>query len=67
MNRKLLTMAEFAEICDINLQQAYALARAGIIPVVQLGRQLRVHPDRLEEFLRNGGQAYEGGWRREAL
>jgi hypothetical protein len=44
------------------------MARCGILPagvVVKLGRHWRVNPERLEEFIDNGGQALPGGWRRQ--
>ncbi|WP_062309855.1 helix-turn-helix domain-containing protein [Alicyclobacillus sendaiensis] len=66
MVRRLLTMAEVAEICGVTVARAYELAREGLLPVVRLGRQLRVDPLQLEEWIRNGGQAYPGGWRKEA-
>ena len=56
-NRKLLRIEEVAEILDVSLGRAYELARAGLFPVVRLGRQVRVDPRSLDEFLRGGGQA----------
>lgn len=47
----------------------YDLVRRGILPagvVVRLGRHVRVHPVRLEEFIEAGGAALPGGWRRKA-
>ena len=35
--------------------KAYQLAREGLIPVVRLGRQLRVDPRRLNEWMELGG------------
>ena len=57
-----------AERLAVTLNRFYELVRQGIVPpgvVVRLGRQLRVHPERLEEFIARGGQALPGGWRRE--
>ena len=65
MTRKLLRLAEVASLLNVRLPRAYEMARQGVLPVVRLGRQLRVDPDRLEEWLAQGGQALSGGWRRE--
>jgi hypothetical protein len=46
----------------------YALCRNGILPpgvIVRLGRQIRVDPALLEEFIARGGMSLPGGWRRE--
>jgi excisionase family DNA binding protein len=61
----LLTMEKVATRLGITKARSYELARENIIPTVRLGRQLRVDPDRLEEFIKNGGQALSGGWRKE--
>ncbi|GMA49223.1 hypothetical protein GCM10025857_05800 [Alicyclobacillus contaminans] len=66
MVRRLLTMTEVAEICGVSVSRVYELAREGLIPVVRLGRQLRVDPEQLERWIQTGGKAYPGGWRREA-
>ena len=55
-NRKLLRIEDVAEILDVSMGRAYELARAGLFPVVRLGRQVRVDPRSLDEFLRGGGQ-----------
>jgi hypothetical protein len=47
-------------------QRIYNLIRDEIFPpgvVVRLGRRIRINPDKLEEFIANGGQALAGGWR----
>ncbi len=56
-NRKLLRIEDVAEILDVSMGRAYELARAGVLPVVRLGRQLRVDPRSLEAFLQGGGEA----------
>lgn len=61
---KLLVIPEAAEILQVSNSRAYALARAGVIPVVRVGRQLRVDADRLNEWIANGGMALPGGWKR---
>lgn len=60
-----LRMREVAEILDISVPRAYALAREGLLPVVRLGRQLRVDAEVFHDFLRAGGRSLPGGWRRE--
>ena len=54
---KLLTIAEVAEVLRIPKPRVYELVRTGVIPGVRILRQVRVHPDRLGEFLSNGGKA----------
>ncbi|MEP7366883.1 MAG: helix-turn-helix domain-containing protein [Acidobacteriota bacterium] len=53
----------------VSHQRFYDLVRRGILPpgvVVRLGRHVRVHPLRLEEFIESGGAALPGGWKRNA-
>jgi len=64
MNKKLLRLPEVAKILDVRQGRVYALAREGLLPVIRIGRQLRVDPDKLQEWLDNGGQGYPGGWKR---
>jgi len=59
-----LTLKEAAMKLKVSYARAAELARAGLIPVVRLGRQVRVDAERLREFRRSGGQALSGGWRR---
>lgn len=65
-----LRTAEYgAKRIGVDRQRFYELARRNVLPpgvVVRLGRQLRVNPQRLEEFIEAGGQTLPGGWRREA-
>ena len=61
-----MSIPEVAEFCGLTRDQAYQLARNGILPVVRFGRQIRVDPEELEQWIKNGGQAYPGGWRKEA-
>ena len=62
---RLLTVPETADILRLTPGRVYELARTGILPVVRLGRQIRVDAERLDEFLKAGGQALPGGWRAE--
>jgi len=52
-------------VLNISYSRAAELARQNIIPVCRLGRQLRIDPRQLEQFIANGGKALPGGWRRE--
>lgn len=61
---KLLSLREVAEILSVTPARAAALARENLLPVVRLGRQIRVHPEQLQRFIENGGKALPGGWRR---
>lgn len=62
--KKLLRMEEVAEILDVSLGRAYELARLGLLPVVKLGRQLRVDGGKLTAWIEQGGQALPGSWKR---
>lgn len=52
---KLLRIPEVAELLSVSEARAYALVRAGLIPVVRLGRQIRIDPVRLDAWMRDGG------------
>ncbi|NIM47999.1 MAG: helix-turn-helix domain-containing protein [Gemmatimonadales bacterium] len=56
-HHKLLRVSEVAAILDVPTARAYSLTRSGTIPAVRLGRQVRVHPEVLDQWIRNGGQA----------
>ena len=58
---KLITISEAASVLSVTERRAYHLARSGQLPVIKLGRQVRVDADRLEEFLRDGGSAPRRG------
>jgi len=61
----LLTIDDVAARLSATRARAYELVRRGTLPGVRIGRQVRVHPQALEEWLRAGGKALPGGWRRE--
>lgn len=63
--KRLYRVPEVARILDISEQRVYELIRAGMLPSVRLGRQVRVDREALEEFIKSGGQAYPGGWKKE--
>ena len=62
----LLTIPETAQVLGIREARVYDLARDGLLPVVHLGRQLRVSEGALRAWIAGGGTALPGGWRREA-
>lgn len=65
---RLLTAEDAARMLYVSVGRAYELARTGILPsgvVVRLGRQIRFDEDALIEWIRAGGQALPGGWRRD--
>jgi excisionase family DNA binding protein len=64
--KKLLNLQQLAEILGVTYARACELAREGVLPVVRLGRQVRVDPDALASFIADGGKALPGGWRRTA-
>jgi excisionase family DNA binding protein len=61
---RLLNMQEVAERLGVSLQRAYEMGRSGLLPVVRLGRQMRVEEGRLIAWVEGGGRALPGGWRR---
>lgn len=54
---RLLTCQEVATQIDAPLPRVYELCRLGKLPHVKLGRQKRVAPAALREWIANGGQA----------
>ena len=53
---KLMTINQVASVLGVPLARAYGLARRGVIPVVHIGRQVRVPEDGLQEWVREGGR-----------
>lgn len=50
---KILKAEEVAEILGTSASFVYALMRRGELPVVRLGRSVRVRPEDLEAFINN--------------
>ena len=49
-------------------QRIYEMIREGLLPpgvVVRLGRSILIDPGPLEEFIRTGGKALPGGWKKD--
>lgn len=65
MRRSLISAEEAATILGVSPSRFYALARGGIVPVVHLGRQVRVDPEALERWIQEGGKVLPGGWKHE--
>ncbi len=62
---QLLCIPEVAKILSITPERAYELARLDILPVVRIGRQVRVDPNVLADWVKKGGKALSAGWRRD--
>lgn len=62
---RLLTLRECAELLNVTYQRAAALARHGALPVVHLGRSVRVRADALDDFLQRGGATLDEIRKRE--
>ncbi len=58
----LITVDEFARVLGVTRARAYELARSGLVPgVVRVGRQIRINPRKLVEFIEAGGRGLESG------
>jgi len=60
---ELLTIREVAERLRVSEQRAYELARQEVIPVVRIGRQVRVDAARLVDWIAGGGSTPRGSTR----
>jgi excisionase family DNA binding protein len=63
---RLLAMKEVARRLGVSLQRAYEMGRLGLLPVVRLGRQIRVEEGRLANWVETGGRGLPGGWKRQS-
>ena len=52
----LMKIPEVAHELDVPVHRGYTLARKGIIPVVRIGRQVRVDRDQLAAWIEAGGR-----------
>ena len=48
---RLLTIGQVAEILQLSKARCYEMAASGELPVVKLGRSVRVRRDRLDRWL----------------
>ena len=53
---RMLLAPEVAEILNVSVPRVYELIRAGVLPSVRLGRQVRVDRRKLPAFLDGGGR-----------
>src|SRR5436305_15152390 len=61
---QMLTMQEVADRLGVSLQRAYEMGRTGLLPIVRMGRQIRVEEGRLTSCIESGGRALPGGLKR---
>lgn len=61
--KKLIRVSAAAEILDVPEERVYKMAREGLIPVVRVGRQLRIDPEQLSKWISQGGKTLSGGWK----
>lgn len=64
---QLLTLQEVAETLKVSYFRVCQLTRENLLPCVSLGRQKRIDPRKLQEFIDSGGRQLPGGWRKRAL
>lgn len=63
MPEKLLRLPAVAEILDTTYENVLALGRAGLLPVVRVGRRgFRVDPEKLRDWIEAGGA---DAWKRK--
>jgi excisionase family DNA binding protein len=53
---RLLHMDDVAQRLGVSLQRAYEMGRQGILPIVRMGRQMRVEEHVLIEWIESGGK-----------
>lgn len=56
---RMLKISEVAEILAVTTARTYELVRQGKLPATRLGRQLRVDPRRLAEWIAAGGSTHQ--------
>jgi len=66
MFNKLLRAPQVAQILDVPLARVFSLIREDILPATHIGRQVRVDEEALREFIKSGGKALPGVWKRVA-
>ncbi len=65
MRNTLLNLRQVAEILSVSYERITSMARQNLLPIVRMGRQVRVDPEALEVYIAGGGKALAGGWRKE--
>ena len=57
---RLLTVREVSEALQVPPARVYQLVRDGVLPAVYVGRQVRVAPDSLQQWIAQGGRTLDG-------
>ena len=55
MNKKLMQICEVSEALGISNTTTRRLIKAGVLPAIRVGGQIRVDQDRLRDWLSSGG------------
>ena len=63
---RLYTVAQVAEMAQLSEARIYEAIRLNLLPAVRIGRQVRIEETAFLTWIRGGGQALEGGWKRKA-
>ena len=61
MGQQLLRISAVARLLSVSESSTRRLIRKNVIPSIRIGRQIRVDPESLREWLRRGGA---GAWKR---
>jgi excisionase family DNA binding protein len=64
MPSQLLKPGDVAKILSVSNTRVYDLIRKGLLPCVHIGRQIRINPTTLEEFIQTGGKVLDNGWKK---
>ena len=59
----LLTAQQVAVLLQVPRARVYELVRLGLLPGIRVGRQVRLSPDALRQWIAAGGTALPGGLR----
>jgi excisionase family DNA binding protein len=62
-----LTAADLAPVLRMSKKQVLELARRKVIPCMRAGRAVRFSPGEIKAWMKAGGKAFPGGWRREPV
>ena len=54
LRRSLLTAAEVAEMLSVSLRSVRRLIKDGKLPIVRVGRAVRIRPEALEALIEGG-------------
>ena len=62
---RLTTVEPVAQYLGISKARTYALARAGVLPAVRMGRSVMFDRLAIERFIAENGASWAQGWRKE--